>query len=620
MGARISLSFVLLLLAACGQDSSTSSQQGVSATEQPLAVPLSETERLNVWFNERNEEYLAFSPLTLTVLGRKEQYGSIDDVSEAGEQEELQWRAQTVEDLQANFDYAELTANAKVSYDVWLNQYEMAAAMAPYRRHVYIFEQMNGAHSGLPNLLINMHRVDGEQDMEDYISRISGIATAMDQLLVRAKVGAEKGVRPPRFAYEIVMEELAALVAGAPFVAASTADAPIWSDAKTKIEAILDSGEIDETKATELLAQVESAMLEDFGPAYQAVIDWLQEDYPNTDQLAQGVGALNNGADYYNALLADMTTTDLTADEIHTLGLNEVARIRLEMEELKDQVNFEGSLAEFFTFVKSDSQFLYPNDDEGRKGYLDDSTTFINVMEEKLPEYFGLLPKAGLEVRRVEAFREQDGAPQHYQSGTPDGSRDGVYYAHLSDMNAMPKYDMESVAYHEGIPGHHMQISIQQELEGVPEFRKQPSYTAYLEGWGLYSERLAKEMGGFEDPYKDFGRLNAEIWRAIRLVVDTGMHAKGWTQQEAVDYFTKNSSIAETAIRAEVRRYLVIPGQATSYKIGMLKILELRERALTELGDKFDIRDFHDTVLGGGDLPLSVLERVVDDWIASVNA
>jgi uncharacterized protein (DUF885 family) len=479
---------------------------------------------------------------------------------------------------------------------------------------------MNGAHASLPNFLINLHRVASAEDMEAYISRIDGVATAMNELIVRARLGAEEGVRPPRFAYEIVLEETAQLISGAPFEANSESDTPLWEDAKTKIEGLLDSGEIDENQAIAFLAEVETALLESFGPAYDGLISFLEADYANTSAQAQGVGSLTDGLNYYDVMLKRMTTTSLSADEIHQIGLDEVARIKQEMETIKSEVGFTGSLSEFFSYVKSNPDFSYPNDDEGRKGYLDDSTNFISAMREKLPDYFGTLPKADLEVRRVESFREQDGAPQHYRPGTPDGTRPGVYYAHLSDMSMMPNYDMESVAYHEGIPGHHMQISIQRELTGLPEFRKTARFTAYSEGWGLYAERLAKEMGGFEDPYKDFGRLNAEIWRAIRLVVDTGMHAKGWSQDEAVDYFMANSSIAEGAIRAEVRRYLVMPGQATSYKIGMLKILELREKARSELGEQFDIRAFHDTVLGGGALPLSVLERVVDNWIAEVKA
>lgn len=287
---------------------------------------------------------------------------------------------------------------------------------------------------------------------------------------------------------------------------------------------------------------------------------------------------------------------------------------------IKDQVGFEGDLKEFFDFVNTDPQFFFPNTDEGRQAYLDESKAYLDAMYEKLPDYFGILPKAGLDVKRVEAFREQDGAPQHYYPGTPDGSRNGTYYAHLSDMTAMPKSTMEGVAYHEGVPGHHMQISIAQELESVPTFRTRANFNAYSEGWGLYSETLAKEMSGYQNPYYDFGRLVNEIWRAIRLVVDTGLHAKGWTEADGIRYFEENSSIAPGAIKAEVQRYMVMPGQATSYKIGMLKIQELRGKAELELGDQFDIREFHDAILGGGALPLELLERRVNDWIQNKKA
>jgi uncharacterized protein (DUF885 family) len=268
---------------------------------------------------------------------------------------------------------------------------------------------------------------------------------------------------------------------------------------------------------------------------------------------------------------------------------------------------------------KDDQRHYYPDTDEGRQAYIDDATSAIENIKAKLATYFGILPKADLEVRRVEPFREQPGAAQHYFPGTPDGSRPGIYYAHLSDMTAMPKGELEVIAYHEGLPGHHMQIAIQQELESVPTFRTQAGFTAYSEGWGLYSELLAKEMEGtYADPYSDFGRLGSEIWRAIRLVLDTGLHAKGWTEEQAVQYFLDNSAITEAQARSEVQRYMVLPGQATSYKIGMLKILELREKAEQALGDKFDIRGFHDAVLGGGAVPLSVLETMVDQWIARV--
>jgi uncharacterized protein (DUF885 family) len=352
-------------------------------------------------------------------------------------------------------------------------------------------------------------------------------------------------------------------------------------------------------------------------PAYEAVIDWLETDRGNAAAIATGVGALPNGAAYYAERLAASTTTDMTADEIHALGRAEVARIHAEMEEIKAQVDFEGSLQEFFLFVRDDPQFYFPSTDEGREAYLQTARDYLGFIEARLPEYFGLLPNADLVVRRVEAFREEPGAAQHYFPGTPDGSRPGIYYAHLIDMSAMPIPQMEVIAYHEGLPGHHMQVSIAQELEGVPTFRTQFRSTAYIEGWGLYAEVLAKEMGGYEDPYNDFGRLSSELWRAIRLVVDTGLHAQGWTEAQAVEYMTTNSPISEGQIRAEIRRYIVLPGQATAYKIGMLEMLELREEARAALGDEFDIRGFHDAVLGGGALPLALLERRVNDWVAT---
>lgn len=253
-------------------------------------------------------------------------------------------------------------------------------------------------------------------------------------------------------------------------------------------------------------------------------------------------------------------------------------------------------------------------------GYLNDSKAFLDTITQKLPDYFGILPKAQLEVRRVEAFREQDGAPQHYSQGTPDGSRPGTYYVHLSDMKSMPKSTMEGVAYHEGNPGHHMQISIQQELESIPKFRTQFFFNAYVEGWALYSEALAKEMGQYKNPYYDFGRLVNEIWRAIRLVTDTGLHAKGWTEEDAINYFAENSSIAPGAIQAEVRRYMVIPGQATGYKIGMLKIQELRAKAESQLGNQFDIKKFHDKILEQGALPLNLLEEEINLWITETQS
>lgn len=603
----------LLLITACEQPESES-----AAVPQ---IKVTESEKLNKWFDEKYEESVLMSPMTLTRLGRKEKYDEFDDFSEAAEDKQLAWQAQTVTDLKNNFRYNALTEDAKISYDIWVYQYEAAKALIPFRHNQYVFTQMMGSHTSLPNFLINFHKVENLEDMQAYVKRIGGLSVAIEQLLERAKLHASKGVRPPYFAYEGVIEQSSNLLTGNPFKT-SEIDSPIFKDAQDKIKGLVETNKISAEQAEELELEVLAALTTQFQPVYESLITWFQEDMNNVSKEAKGAGALPNGNAYYNAMLLSSTTTDLKADEIHQIGLGEVDRILRLMEEIKHKVNFEGTLQEFFAFIKSDvtnEQFYYPDTDIGRQGYLDDSTAYLDYIDSKLPEYFGLLPKAGLVVKRVEAFREQAGAPQHYNPGTPDGSRDGVYYAHLSDMTAMPKNEMEAIAYHEGNPGHHMQISIAQELQGVPEFRTQAFFIAYIEGWALYSELLAKEMGAYNSPYTDFGRLVTEMWRAIRLVVDTGIHSKGWTEQQAIDYFKQNSPISEASILAEVRRYFAWPSQATGYKVGMLKIIELREKAKLALGDKFDIKGFHDTVLGGGSVPLSVLERMVDNWIATVN-
>ena len=583
-----------------------------------VSETVSETDRLNQWFADRYDEELSRSPMTLTGLGYKELYDQIDDLSEEAEQDLLQWRASTVEELKSNFDYSALTKDAKISYDLWVYRYENAKAMEPFRRRKHIFTQMGGSHTQLPNFLINMHKVDELEDMQAYITRIGGISRAIEQLLERAKLHAQEGVRPPQFAYDGVIVDSKKLLTGAPFDNSSSADAPLWNDAQSKITALLEVEKIDQPQAEELRAATQQALLEKFEPAYSALISWMETDKENADIDARGASSLPDGVEFYNASLVDTTSTNLTADEIHNIGLEEVARIRTEMDLVRQQVGFDGSLNDFFTFIKTDPQFLYPNTDDGRQAYLDDATAFLEDMENKLPEYFGILPKAKLEVKRVEAFREQDGAPQHYNPGSIDGSRPGVFYAHLSDMKSMPINEMEAIAYHEGNPGHHTQVSIARELEDVPEFRTLGWSVSYGEGWALYAERLAKEMGAYQNPYSDFGRLMTEMWRAIRLVVDTGIHAQAWSEEKAFNYFKENTPMAEGQMRAEIRRYFVWPSQATGYKIGMLKILELRNKAKDELGNAFDIRGFHDTVLGGGSMPLSILEKQIDNWIEEV--
>lgn len=617
---RIKFSVVALavILAGCQPDTTTNNQGDSSSsnTIKTVAVTQSENERINEWFAKKYEEQLQASPMMLTFLGRKDYYDKIDIMTEAEEKRQLALQKQSVEELKANFDYDKLNDEAKISYDIWVHQYNEAEERQQYNQNAYIFTQMQGIQGFAAQFLINYHKVDEEKDMLDYITRISGISQAIADLLVRAQANASKGVRPPKFAYEGVIEEARTLITGAPFTSEGS-DSALWADAKRKIKSLVEAKKIDQVKAEELLAQVKDALNSRFLPTYQSLISWFEKDIVNTDKIATGVGSQPNGENFYNFQLKASTTTALTANEIHEIGLAEVARITKEMVAIKNKVGFEGDLQAFFTFVKTGSQFFYPNTDEGRKTYITDVEVYLEQINKQLPNYFGMLPKAELVVKRVEAFREQDGAAQHYFPGTPNGSRPGTYYIHLSDMNSLPKNEMEGVAYHEGNPGHHMQLSIAQERTDIPQFRTQASFTAYQEGWGLYAELLAKEMGGYKNDFSDFGRLVNEIWRAVRLVVDTGLHSKGWTEAEAIAYFEDNTPVSPQAIISEVRRYIVLPGQATAYKIGMLKILELRAHAEKELADKFDIKAFHDTILGGGAMPLSILERRVNTWIAN---
>jgi uncharacterized protein (DUF885 family) len=602
-------------LAACSPTPEPTASTPAATAEQVTA----ESKRLNAWFDAQYAEWMKFSPLMISFQGSKELNDQLDDASEAGLDKRLAWLEASVKAMETGFKYDLLDAETQTSWDLWKRQYETERDGKRFRLNQYAFDQMNGMQSTLPMLLMNFHTVDTEADYLAYISRLNQVPRFFGQMLDHGKSAEAAGVLPPRFALEGVIEQSRALIAGAPFAAG--VDSALWGDLQRKADALATADTITAERATELKALARTALVEQVQPAYTQIIDWAEAASAKAAVNPAGVGttqASNNGADYYRHQLRQNTTTDLTAEQIHDIGLAEVARIRTEMEAIQKQLGVAGDLTAFFKHVKDNPALKYANTDEDRARYMADTNAAIDNIRKVLPEYFGLLPKAPLEVRRVEAFREQPGAAQHYYPGTADGSRPGIYYMHMSDMSAMPKTELEVIAYHEALPGHHMQLSIAQELTGLPKFRTQLMLSAYAEGWGLYTERLAKEMPGtYQDPYSDYGRLTSEMWRAIRLVVDTGLHAKGWTEEQAVAYFEQNSSIPKAAMASEVRRYLIMPGQATSYKIGMNKLLELRAKAEKELGDKFDIRGFHDTVLGGGAMPLDLLEKRVDGWIAS---
>ncbi len=617
--SAISVLALTLALGACAPNP-VSAPLNAEATETPEAL----SARLNAWFDAKYEEQLQFSPIQLSFLGRKDKNGEIDCFTFACADTRLAWQKAATDELKASFDYAALSPTDKDSYDLWVYQYDQAAAAVAFRNNGFVYDQMNGAQSFLPTFLMQFHAVDEEADARAYLSRITAGAAALRDGLVIAKDNAAKGVHAPKFAYEGVIDQSRKIITGAPFT--DGPDAAIFADFKADVQRLVETGKTTPETAAELTTQAEAALKGDFLAAYDELIAFAAGDMANSPapEGPQGANLQPDGEAFYNFMLSQMTTTGMTADQIHDLGLAEVTRIQAEMEAIKTEVGFTGTLQDFFKSIRDDKdneRHYYPDTDEGREGYIRDATAAIDKIKAELPNYFGILPKADLIVKRVEAFREQPGAAQHYYPGTPDGSRPGIYYAHLADMKAMPKGELEVIAYHEGLPGHHMQLSIAQELTSVPQFRTQAGFTAYSEGWGLYSEKLASEMPGtFEDPYSNFGRLGSEIWRAIRLVVDTGLHSKGWTEEQAVQYFLANSAITEEQARSEVQRYIVMPGQATAYKVGMIEIQQMRARAESELGDKFDIRAFHDTILGGGALPLAMLNAKVDRWIAEVKA
>ena len=619
---RLFLLPLILMLATCSDQKSNQQSAAesifVETQSDESDSVASETDRLNAWFDEQYAEQLDFSPQTKTRLGDKSDYGRLNDYSAAGYDEQLRWRRKSVAVMQADFNYDLLNEDGRLSYNMWSYSLDRAEAGVPFRQHGYIFGR-GGPHASLPNFLINYHRVDDVSDIEAYLSRLGELDRVFGELLDRARSASEAGIRQPAFAYDFATTEIDRVTSGVPFNANdSSPNSPIWTDIQGKIEALVETDLISSDQGQDYIVQAQEILTGEVMSSYQEIRSWLEQDKAFASEISQGVWALPDGENYYNYRLAQMTTLGFTADKIHEIGVAEVDRLHLAMEEIKNAVAFEGSLQDFFIFMREDDRFYFPNSDEGRQDYLDLNNEYLDTIALKLPEFFGRLPKAQLEVRRVESFREQAGAAQHYASGTPDGSRPGVFYSHMSDMSTLPIFQLEDVAYHEGNPGHHMQISIQQELTGMPRFRTQYRTTAYTEGWGLYAEWLAKEMGAFEYPYSDFGRLSGELWRAIRLVVDTGIHAQQWDEERAVEYFIDNSAQALGAIRSEIQRYITAPGQATAYKIGMMKFQELRVNAESALKNNFDIRAFHDVVLGAGALPMPMLESRISSWIEEV--
>jgi len=457
---------------------------------------------------------------------------------------------------------------------------------------------------------MDVHTISTKEDAFAWLSRLSQLNTQMDNLIGDLEKSKAKGIVAPKFVYPYVLKDCRNLLEGAPFD--KNGVNPLIADYKKDVDALEGLTEIEKQVLTD---SANVLMLNVFKPSYEKLIAYVSEmEKIATDEA--GVWKFKNGDQYYLHRLKSTTTTNYTPQEIFEIGESEIKRIHEEMETIKAKVGFDGTLQEFFTHIKNKKELYYPNTDEGREAYLKANIAIKDAMEARLDELFITKPKAALEVRRVEPYREESAGTAFYNSPAPDGSRPGIYYANLYDMSQMPKYEMEALTYHEAIPGHHMQLSIAQEILNLPLFRTRDAhYTAYVEGWGLYSEFIPKEMGFYSDPYSDFGRLSMELFRAVRLVVDVGLHVNKWTREEGIQFYLDNTPSPEGECISMVERHIVMPSQATAYKIGQLKILELREKAKKALGDKFDIRAFHEVVLINGSVPLDILEELIDKWV-----
>ncbi|MCP8901003.1 DUF885 domain-containing protein [Gilvimarinus xylanilyticus] len=590
---------LLLALVSCFTYASVSPQRAENARAEHL---------FERFFNEQ----VSLSPMYQASLGRKTHYGEWDDISPKGDELAQRLAADQLQRL-ARLNTEQLTPANRLNVQLLRAELEQQIEHYRWRDYGYPVNQMFGLHAGVVSFLINTHQVDTQADAEAYIERLRGIKPLFDQLINNLERRARTEIIAPDFVYPYVIDDSRNIISGAPFD--DQPASPLWRDFTQKLEALNLSAETQD----KLSNNARVALVEQVKPAYQQLIEALEGLQQHADKRA-GVWKFPAGEAYYRARLQATTTTDLTAPQIHQIGLDEVERIHRDMRAIIQSLNFDGDLTDFFATLKEDPRFYYPDTEEGRDQYLADTRALIEQMEAHLPELFTRLPQAELSVKAVEPFREKSAGKAFYQSPAQDGSRPGIYYVNLHDLRAMPRYQMRALAYHEAVPGHHMQIAIAQELDELPEFRRHNHYTAYIEGWGLYAEWIPTQLGLYDDPYADFGRLSFELWRAIRLVVDTGIHHHRWSREQAIDYFVANSPMTRADATREVERYIVMPGQATAYKVGMMKIMQLREHAQHTLGEDFSVREFHDLVLSGGALPLDILEQRVQQWLDSQSA
>jgi len=563
------------------------------------AAPLEERRKaLSALFEEYWQANLERSPEWASQLGDPRYNDRVSDYSVKAEN---MWLAREQNFLMqlAAIDPDGFTDQEKISRDLLLRQFADDAEAAQFKQWELSLDQMSGIHTTYPQLVTQLS-FKTVKDYDDWIARLHALPNAFEQVTTNLAIGIVDGRVPPKYLLQKALDQVKELAHQKP------EDSPLALPLKS-FPASIKPAEQERIK-TETLAAISKEVL----PAYLRFARFLEVSYIPAGRTEPGVSALPDGAKYYQFLIRQTTTTNLTAQQIHQIGLDEVKRDEAEMLTIAQKLGFT-DLTSFRASLKTNPK-QHPATPEA---LLDAYRGYLGPMQAALPKYFGRLPKAPFEVAPVPEYLEKTSAPAYYEAGTPDGSRPGRLRIDTYNASGRNLYGVEAIAYHEGLPGHHLQISIAQELDSIPTFRKHQFYTAYTEGWGLYSERLGKDIGFYQDPYSDYGRLEADIWRAIRLVVDTGVHSQHWTHQQMVDYFHAHSNIDETSIQVEVDRYIAWPSQALAYKVGQLKILELRDRAKQALGDKFDLRAFHDQLLDSGALPLDVLSERIDAWIAA---
>jgi uncharacterized protein (DUF885 family) len=556
------------------------------------------TKALHGIFHDFWEEGLKREPEFASSIGDKRYNDQISDYSVKAINDRLAVEQDLLMKLAA-IDATGLSDQDKINRELLIRELSDDQEAAEFKEWEMPVNQMGGIYATYPQLVAQLSFTTAK-DYDDWIARLHLIPKAFDQVTANMSIGIDDKRVPPKFLLEKTLESVKQLANQKP------EDSPLALPLK-KFPASISTADQTRIK-TEMLDTITKEVL----PAYKHFARFLEVSYVPAGRDEIGISALVDGPKYYKFLIHRTTTTDLTADQIHQIGLDEVKKDEADMLAIAQKLGFQ-DLKTFRASLKGNPKLKATSRDQ----LLDTYRGYLGPMQAKLPQLFGRLPKAPFEVVPVPDFLEKTSAPAYYQSGTPDGSRPGRLFINTYNATDRDLYQAESIAYHEGLPGHHLQISISQEQKDVPEFRKYSGNSAFAEGWGLYSERLGKDVGFYQDPYSDYGRLQGDIWRAIRLVVDTGVHSKHWTRQQMVDYFHDHSSVDETSIQAEVDRYIAWPSQALAYKIGQLKILELRDRARKELGSKFDIRAFHDQVIDSGSLPLDVLDERITAWIAS---